>query len=77
MSMTALMPDLVVETDQTVTLDPGKCSHYIRKDKHADAYVFGMEVEAICGYVWIPTRNPDKLPICQQCEAIHRDMAFD
>lgn len=29
-----------------------------------EAYILGKPVVALCGYEWIPTRNPDRLPIC-------------
>ena len=32
-----------------------------------EARVFGLEVEALCGYVWVPARNPEKYPVCEMC----------
>lgn len=31
------------------------------------ARLTGKEVVALCGYKWIPVRNPDKYPVCQTC----------
>ena len=31
------------------------------------ARVFGEEVTALCGYRWVPKRNPENYPPCQQC----------
>lgn len=28
---------------------------------------WGVEVVALCGYRWVPKRNPDKYPACQPC----------
>jgi hypothetical protein len=40
-----------------------------------EAYVTGMEIEALCGLRWVPTRDPDPLPRCQGCldklQALH------
>lgn len=37
-----------------------------------------IEVKALCGYTWIPIRNPDKYPVCEKCMdlagAIIKDM---
>jgi hypothetical protein len=44
--------------------DEPSASAYITK-----ARVFGMEVEALCGYRWIPARDPEKLPVCPLCKA--------
>lgn len=27
----------------------------------------GQEVRALCGYMWVPKRNPEKYPSCQAC----------
>lgn len=35
-----------------------------------EAVVTGTPVEALCGYVWIPSRNPEHHPLCQRCEEI-------
>lgn len=35
-----------------------------------EARVLGLEVEALCGYVWIPARNPEKYPVCEMCRDI-------
>ena len=32
-----------------------------------EARVMGFEVEALCGFVWVPARNPEKYPICEMC----------
>lgn len=65
---TALLePDTI--TGDVTTYDRTRVSHYIRKTRH----VTGVEVEALCGYVWIPTRSPSGLPICQQCKDIYDD----
>lgn len=30
----------------------------------------GLEVTALCGYTWIPRRNPEKYPACPECMKI-------
>jgi hypothetical protein len=35
-----------------------------------DAMVNGTPVEALCGFVWVPTKNPDNHPLCERCKAI-------
>jgi len=32
-----------------------------------EARVFGLEVTALCGYRWVPTRDPQRHPICNAC----------
>ena len=28
-------------------------------------------VEALCGFVWVPSRDPKQLPICEKCKSIY------
>lgn len=39
---------------------------------------FMLEVTALCGYTWVPKRNPDAYPMCETCSEIaHRFMSED
>jgi len=62
-------PETLTDHGGTGNEDP-KVAHYCRKDKIADAYVFGEELEAICGEKFIPSRDPENLPVCEACKAI-------
>lgn len=61
------------ETVEVGTSDPSKVSHFVKKRVHADAYIFGAEVEALCGHRFVPTQNPEKLPVCPPCKTIFED----
>lgn len=39
-----------------------------------EAMVYGYELQALCGYRWIPRRNPDECPICKKCLNIYQQM---
>lgn len=49
-------------------------SHYVKKDAIVDASVYGTEVIAICGKVWIPGRDPKKFPLCPTCKDIYENV---
>lgn len=40
------------------------------KNKLTDAMVNGTPVIALCGKVWVPSRDPKKYPVCPQCKEI-------
>jgi hypothetical protein len=53
------------------TLDDGdheRFSHYVPKDKLMAAMVEGTPVIALCGKVWVPSRDPQKYPVCPECK---------
>jgi uncharacterized C2H2 Zn-finger protein len=31
-------------------------------------------VKALCGKMWVPTRDPDRFPICPNCKDIYEKM---
>jgi len=57
---------------QPATDDGGheRFSHYVAKDKLTDAMVNGTPVVALCGKVWVPSRDPKKYPVCPECKEI-------
>lgn len=36
-----------------------------------EARVMGTPVEALCGFVWVPSRDPRQLPVCEECKSIY------
>jgi hypothetical protein len=45
-------------------------AHYVlsRPGDVTAAYVFGTTLTALCGKVWIPSRDPAPLPVCPTCK---------
>jgi hypothetical protein len=39
--------------------------------KVLEARIYGTPLEALCGHVWIPSRDPKQLPLCQKCKDIY------
>ena len=76
--MTELAPGsqtvLDERTQQFEDGDQDRFSHYVPKDKLMAAMVNGTPVVALCGKVWVPSRNPDKFPVCPECKEIWASM---
>jgi hypothetical protein len=49
-------------------------SHYVPKHKLTDAMINGTPVIALCGKVWVPSRDPEKYPVCPECKKIWESM---
>ena len=32
-----------------------------------EARIYGKEVTAVCGYRWVPARDPERHPLCERC----------
>lgn len=50
-----------------VKVEPGESA----AAKVMEARIYGTPIEALCGYVWIPSRDPKQLPMCQECKSIY------
>jgi len=50
--------------------DHERFSHYVDKDKITEAMVAGTPVVALCGKVWVPSRDPKKYPVCPECKRL-------
>jgi len=50
--------------------DHERYSHYVQSNKLMEAMVNGTPVVALCGKVWVPSRNPEKFPVCPECKEI-------
>lgn len=56
-------------TPQTGAGKPAK-AHIAPAGDVTEAYVTGREITALCGYKWVPSRDPAGLPVCPDCKAI-------
>ena len=65
------------QLEEQVVLDQGdheKFAHYVKKDKIVESAVMGNAVVALCGKVWIPSRDPQKFPVCPTCKEIYEGL---
>ena len=64
-------------TQPTEGGDHERFSHYVEKDKLTEAMVMGPPVVALCGKVWVPSRDPERFPVCPECKETWEGMKKD
>jgi hypothetical protein len=67
-------------TEESVDYQSGdheRYSHYVKKNKIVESAVMGNAVEALCGKVWVPSRDPQKFPVCPSCQEIYESLKKD
>lgn len=72
-----LTDDKVDEKTTPVTNDGGdheRFSHYVKKKKILPAAIEGNALEALCGKIWVPSRDPEKFPVCPECKEIYEGL---
>ena len=79
MTTTAARPVTVVpETEQVPQTGEPVAAHIVKTEpgesaaaKVLEARIYGTPLEALCGHVWVPSRDPKQLPLCEECKAIY------
>ena len=66
------------DVDATPDTDDPKHAHIVKVGpgesaaaKVLEARIYGTPVEALCGFVWVPSRDPQPLPVCQKCRSVY------
>jgi hypothetical protein len=57
--------------------DSNHFAHYADKTKITEAYVLGTPVAAICGRIFVPSRDPERYPVCPICKQIMEALFLD
>jgi len=65
-------------TDATPDTEDPKSAHIVKVEpgesavaKVMEARIYGTPVEALCGFVWVPSRDPKQLPMCEECKSVY------
>jgi hypothetical protein len=66
------------EVDATPDTEEPRHAHIVKVGpgesataKVVEARIYGTPVEALCGFVWVPSRDPKQLPVCEKCKSIY------
>lgn len=63
--------DLELDVDgQSTDFEKNRFSHYAESSSVTEGYVLGTPVLAICGKIFVPSRDPEKFPLCPICKEI-------
>jgi Protein of unknown function (DUF3039) len=54
--------------------DHDRFAHYAPRDKIMEAMVTGTPIMALCGKVWVPSRDPNRFPVCPACKEIFESL---
>ncbi|MEQ1700993.1 MAG: DUF3039 domain-containing protein [Ilumatobacteraceae bacterium] len=79
MTRTAPMPvQTIPDTEEVLETGEPASAHIVKTDpgenaaaKVLEARIYGTPLEALCGHVWVPSRDPKQLPICEKCKGIY------
>ena len=68
----------ITRTEEERETEDGPMAHIVKTRPGEDATakvlaarVEGTPLEALCGHVWVPSRDPKQLPVCQRCKEIY------
>lgn len=76
--LTGAQVDVVEETERVPQTGEPAAAHIVKTEpgesaaaKVLEARIYGTPLEALCGHVWIPSRDPKQLPLCEACKSIY------
>lgn len=77
--LTATRPEVTARpSDPELEDGPPAVAHIVKVGpgesaaaKILEARVSGTPVEALCGFVWVPSRDPRSLPVCPACKEVY------
>ncbi len=58
--------------------DHDRFAHYVIGGSEAilRSMVTGEPVTALCGKVWVPSRDPERYPVCPECKELKEAMGW-
>lgn len=70
-----VQPDIIERnTTSLITTDEGDHERFahivVPASAVTEAYIYGTPVTALCGKTWVPSRAPEKYPLCPTCDEI-------
>jgi hypothetical protein len=71
------MTDTILDRETVSVTDEGDhdlFAHYVDKNDATRAAIEGVPIMALCGKIWIPSRDPEKYPICPTCKEIYEEL---
>ena len=78
MPVVAPQTTTTTETEQVPQTGKPQSAHIVKTApgenaaaKVLEARINGTPIEALCGYVWVPSRDPKQLPLCEECKEIY------
>ena len=70
--------ETIPNTEEVLETGEPASAHIVKTDpgenaaaKVLEARIYGTPLEALCGHVWVPSRDPKQLPICEKCKGIY------
>lgn len=76
--MSSTRTDLEGDLDRDLRTGEPACAHIVKTEpgenaqaKVIEARIYGTPLEALCGHVWVPSRDPKQLPLCEDCKSIY------
>lgn len=71
-------PSIDLDLDEETRTGEPQNSHIVKVGpgetataKILEARIEGTPLEALCGHVWVPSRDPKQLPLCQKCKDVY------
>lgn len=69
--------DTLEQVDIDATTGEEQFAHYAESASVTEGYIMGTPVIAVCGKIFVPSKNPEKLRVCPICKEIVEALFLD
>ena len=76
--MSSPVTEVITRTEEDTETEDGPVAHIVKVGpgedaaaKVLEARIYGIAIEALCGHVWVPSRDPKQLPLCEACKSVY------
>lgn len=59
-------------TDPETEQEEPLVAHIARSEDIVRAFVNGDAIQALCGKIWVPTRDAAEFPVCERCKEVYK-----
>lgn len=76
-TQTILSPEEFRRIEDRVLTEDGdheRLAHYVTKRALEKAILDGIPTLALCGKLWLPTKDASRFPVCPECKEIFEEM---
>ena len=70
--------EVIPDVEEEVETEGPTVAHIVKTEpgesaaaKVLEARIYGTPLEALCGHVWVPSRDPKQLPLCEACKSVY------
>ena len=72
------MSEIEIKENTQLNISPDgnhdKFAHYVDEVEAMESFVYGVPIMALCGKIWVPSRDGSNYNVCPTCKEIYDEL---